>query len=101
MFLRLYVLHVCHYPLSLPTNENSSAKPQKSSIFWPILAGKHFGNIERCSVKRDLNTLAKSFESCQPAQSAQADMGRNFSLSNFSAWQRTISTHEKVGCWKN
>ena len=31
--------------------------------------------------EKGLNTLAKSFGSCQPAQIAQADMSRNFSLS--------------------
>ena len=29
----------------------------------------------------ELNAFAKSVESCQPAQSAQADMSRNFPLS--------------------
>ena len=33
------------------------------------------------SVKRGLSEFAKSIDPCQPAQSAQADMGRNFSLS--------------------
>ena len=32
--------------------------------------------------KRVLNEIAKSINTCQPAQSAQADMGRNFSLSS-------------------
>ena len=32
------------------------------------------------SVSRDLNEFAKSIDVCQPEQSAQADMGRNFSL---------------------
>ena len=36
----------------------------------------------RC--KRRLNALAKSIDSCQPAQSAQADMNRNFSASSHS-----------------
>ena len=36
-----------------------------------------------CLVKRGLNIFAKSIGSCQPAQSAQADMDRNFSLSLF------------------
>ena len=31
--------------------------------------------------KMGLNAFAKSIDPCQPAQSAQADMGRNFSLS--------------------
>ena len=31
-------------------------------------------------VKKGLNALTKSIDSCQPAQSAQADMSRNFSL---------------------
>ena len=30
--------------------------------------------------KGGLNALAKSIDPCQPAQSAQADMGRNFSI---------------------
>ena len=33
-----------------------------------------------CSFKRELNTLAKNIDSCQPAQSAHADMSRNFLL---------------------
>ena len=32
-------------------------------------------------MKRGLNAFAKSVDPRQPAQSAQADMGRNFSLS--------------------
>ena len=36
---------------------------------------------EPYSVKRGLNAFAKSVDSCQPAQSAQANMNRNFSLS--------------------
>ena len=36
---------------------------------------------EPCSVKRGLNAFAESIDLCQPAQSAQADMGQNFSLS--------------------
>ena len=31
-------------------------------------------------MKRKLNAFAKSIDSCQPAQSAQADMSRNFPL---------------------
>ena len=33
------------------------------------------------SVIGELNAFAKSVDSCQPVQSAQADMGRHFSLS--------------------
>ena len=33
------------------------------------------------SHERGLNPFAKSIDLCQPAQSAQADMGRNFSVS--------------------
>ena len=45
-------------------------------------------------VKRGLHVFAKSIDSCQPAQSAQADMSRNFSLfSSFSACQRVILPH--------
>ena len=36
---------------------------------------------EPCSVKMGLDSYAKSIDPCQPAQFAQADMGRNFSLS--------------------
>ena len=32
-------------------------------------------------MKRWLNAFAKNIDSCQPAQSAQADMNGNFSLS--------------------
>ena len=38
---------------------------------------------DTCYVKRELKAFAKSIDPCQPAQSAQADMGRNFSLSFF------------------
>ena len=37
--------------------------------------------IEPCCVKRSLNASAKGIDSCQLAQSAQADLSRNFSLS--------------------
>ena len=37
--------------------------------------------IESCCLKRSLNAFAKSIDPCQPAQSAQADMGRYFSPS--------------------
>ena len=44
-----------------------------------------------------LNAFAKSFGPCQPAQSAQTDMGRNFLLYvNFSACQRTALHHNQV-----
>ena len=33
---------------------------------------------EQCSAKRGLGAIAKSIDPCQPEQSAQADMGRNF-----------------------
>ena len=36
---------------------------------------------ETSSAEKGLNAFAKSFDSYQPAQSAQADMGRYFSLS--------------------
>ena len=35
--------------------------------------------VERFPVKRDLNSFSKSIDSRQPAQSAQANMGRNLS----------------------
>ena len=35
---------------------------------------------EACSVKSGLHAYAKSIDPCQPAHSAQADMGRNFLL---------------------
>ena len=34
-----------------------------------------------CSVKKGLNAFANSIDPRQPAQSAQADVGRNFSIS--------------------
>ena len=37
--------------------------------------------IELCSVNRGLNAFPKSIDPCQPAQFAQADMGRDFLLS--------------------
>ena len=45
-----------------------------------------------CSEKRGLNAYAKSIDSCQAAQSEQADMGQNFffSTSKLIACQRTI-----------
>ena len=36
--------------------------------------------LRRALLKKGLNAFAKSIDSCQPAQSAQADMKRNFSL---------------------
>ena len=37
--------------------------------------------VEPCCIKRGLNASAKSVDPCQPALSAQADMGRHFLLS--------------------
>ena len=48
---------------------------------------------ESCSVKRGLNPSAKSFDSCQPAQYAQSDIGRNF-----SSCQRIGLPRDTVGC---
>ena len=51
--------------------------------------------FEARSVKRVLNTFAKRIDSCQTAQSAQADMGRNFSLSLvFLQCQRIVPHHD-------
>ena len=36
--------------------------------------------FEPCSVKMGLNSFAKTIGSCQPAQFAQADIIRNFSM---------------------
>ena len=47
--------------------------------------------------KKGINAIAKSIDSCQPAQSAQADMGRNFS----QPCQRTILDHDSVSCLTN
>ena len=50
----------------------------------------------------EFNATGKSIDSCQPAQSAQADMSRNFSLSSkFSACQGTILPYKTVGCLTN
>ena len=44
-------------------------------------------------------SFAKSIDQCQPAQSAHAGMGRNFSPSLiFLPCQRTILLHSLVGC---
>ena len=52
-----------------------------------------------CSVKWGLNARANSFDSGQPAQSAQADLSRNFlQLDKFSALQRTSLLHGSVVC---
>ena len=54
--------------------------------------------IEPYPVKTGLNASAKSFDSCQPAQSAQADMNRIvFETGPFSACRRTIPHYESVG----
>ena len=39
-----------------------------------------FPRYSQCFMER-VNKSAKSIDSCQPAQSAQADMSRNFSMS--------------------
>ena len=45
-----------------------------------------------------VDAFAKSIDSCQPAQSAQADMGRNFSLSvQFLHFKRLFYCHYSVG----
>ena len=38
--------------------------------------------VKLCSVKRTLNAFSKGIGSCQPAQSAQADMSQNFLLAS-------------------
>ena len=44
---------------------------------------------------RRLGVFAKNIDPCQPAQSAQADMGRNFPPSfKFSTWERTSLHHD-------
>ena len=44
------------------------------------------------TLKRGLNASVKSTDSCQPAQSAQANKGQNFSLSlNFPYVKRQLS----------
>ena len=53
-------------------------------------------NMNRNLGKRRLNVFAKSIGPCQPAQSAQADMGRYFSLSLHR--QRTVLHHDSIGC---
>ena len=48
-----------------------------------------------CSVKMGLSTFAKSIDPCQSAQSAQADMCRNFSPSlNCCVFQRSYMHHD-------
>ena len=34
--------------------------------------------VSKVKVKNGVNTLGESFDSCQPARTAQADMSRNF-----------------------
>ena len=49
-----------------------------------------------------LQTFTKSFDSCQPAQSAQADMGRTFSLSlNFLRVELYFLLHDSFACFTN
>ena len=48
---------------------------------------------EPCSVKRGLDVFAKSIDSRQPAQSAQADVCRNFSVSLFFSAIHFIIPH--------
>ena len=56
--------------------------------------------IGRSLRKKGLNAFAKNIDPCQPAQSAQADMGRNFSHSlEFPAFfQRNIQHDDTVRC---
>ena len=57
---------------------------------------------ETITVKRELNASEKSIDPCQPAQSAQADMGRKFSLFfNFSACQKTFYITILSVVWRN
>ena len=51
-------------------------KPKKSSFIHLMMKFIY----EPCALKSRLKTSAKSFEPCQPAQSAQADVGRNILL---------------------
>ena len=50
--------------------------------------------------KEGLNSFVKNFVPCQPAQFAQADMGRNFPLFLiFSARQSTNIPYVSVECF--
>ena len=42
------------------------------------------------SVNRKLNAFAKSIDPCQPARTAQADMGRNFSIAFNSLYVKGV-----------
>ena len=53
-------------------------------------------------MKRGLYAFAKSIESCQPAKSAQADMGQNFSPSvHFLHFEVTRLHRDMVECLQN
>ena len=55
--------------------------------------------MKPCSVKRGLNSFAKSIAPCQPALSAQADRGPIlFAILKFSACKRLIVNHDLVSC---
>ena len=57
---------------------------------------------ELYSVKRGLNTFAKSIDLCQPAQSAQVDMGQKlFAIFKSFACFRTVVHDDCVACLTN
>ena len=59
----------------------------------------HYWN-EPCSVKRGFNALANGIIPCQLAQSAQADIGRNFlPLDDFLPAEGPVLPHNSVGCY--
>ena len=59
-------------------------------------SASHVYIYRQCPVRKELNAFAKSTDSCQPAQSAQADMSRNFSISlNFLNIKGSLYTRTK------
>ena len=56
--------------VDMKQSEYIEKKNMSNSLFKPVL--------ESCSGKGDFNAFAKTFDPCQPARIAQADMGRNY-----------------------
>ena len=54
---------------------------------------------EPCTLKRDLNAFVENVDSCQLAQSAHIEHGRNrFAISHFFAYLRTVQPNNLFGC---
>ena len=94
-----FVVEIHHFPRYFPFIN----KHMYFTCVWNGSGGLYTKRLreiyESCSAKSGLNAFAKSIDSCQPAQSAQADMSRNFSLSfNFLHIKKKNLRYDSIIC---